>query len=180
MDSGKKRQKKRHIVRWRFHENGQFEKMGNLARILQRFGKNSNEVTKRGILPNGSYMKMENLDKNAKFRRKWRLSKVFFKGLAKYSVRCQKGASWQLIVGFTKWQIWQEFTKGLAKIKPIWKSKHVDNCESYGNDKLRNWPVWQRFIEGLTKKIVRQQKKHIDSWQFPRTWLIWEKDKWGI
>ena len=38
--------------------------MGNLARILQRFGKNSNEVTKRGILPNGSYVKMENLDRN--------------------------------------------------------------------------------------------------------------------
>ena len=131
--------------------------MGNLARILQSFGKNSNEVTKRGILPNGSYMKMENLDKNAKFRQKWLVSQVFLKGLAKYSERCQKGASWQLIVGFTKWQIWQEFTKGLAKMKPIWKNKHVDNCESYENDKLRNWPVWQGFMEGLTKKkIVRQ------------------------
>ena len=31
--------------------------MGNWARIHQRFGKNSNEVTKREILTNGDYKK---------------------------------------------------------------------------------------------------------------------------
>ena len=44
-----------------FHKNGKFEKMGNWARIHQRSGKTSNEVTKRGILTKG------------KFRQIWRV-----------------------------------------------------------------------------------------------------------
>ena len=39
-----------------FHENGKLK----LARIRQRFSKNSNEVTKREILTNGDYKKMAN------------------------------------------------------------------------------------------------------------------------
>ena len=43
--------------------------MGNWARIHQRLGKNSNEVTKTGILTNGDYKKkMANLGEKGK---KW-------------------------------------------------------------------------------------------------------------
>ena len=42
--------------------------MGDWARIHQRFGKNSNEVTKRGNLTNGDYKKMANLGKNGEFK----------------------------------------------------------------------------------------------------------------
>ena len=45
--------------------------MGDWARIHQRFGKNSNEVTKRGNLTNGGCRKMANLGENGKFRQKW-------------------------------------------------------------------------------------------------------------
>ena len=51
----------------------QIEKMGDWARIRQRFGKNSNEVTKRGNLANGDYKKMANLGENGKFRQKRRV-----------------------------------------------------------------------------------------------------------
>ena len=47
--------------------------MGDWARIRQRFGKNSNEVTKRGNLANGDYKKMANLGENGKFRQKRRV-----------------------------------------------------------------------------------------------------------
>ena len=55
--------------------------MGNWARIHQRFGKNSNEVTKTGILTNGDYKKkMANLGEKGK-----KLGKNgAFKGLANY------------------------------------------------------------------------------------------------
>ena len=50
--------------------------MGNWARIHQRFGKNSNEVTKREILTNGDYKKKgqmqakkeKKLGKNGEFK----------------------------------------------------------------------------------------------------------------
>ena len=48
--------------------NWQIEKMGDWARIHQRFGKNSNEVTKRGNLTNGDYKKMANFGKNGEFK----------------------------------------------------------------------------------------------------------------
>ena len=41
--------------------------MGDWARIHRKFGKNSNEVTKRAILPNGDYKKMANLGEKGKF-----------------------------------------------------------------------------------------------------------------
>ena len=49
--------------------------MGNRARIHQRFGKNSNEVTKREILTNGDYKKkMANVgEKGKKIGQKWRV-----------------------------------------------------------------------------------------------------------
>ena len=49
--------------------------MGNWARIHQRFGKNSNEVTKREILTNGDYKKKKaNVgEKGKKIEQKWRV-----------------------------------------------------------------------------------------------------------
>ena len=49
--------------------------MGNWARIHQRFGKNSNEVTKREILTNGDYKKKgANVgEKGKKIGQKWRV-----------------------------------------------------------------------------------------------------------
>ena len=41
--------------------------MGDWARIHRKFGKNSNEVTKRAILSNGDYKKMANLGEKGKF-----------------------------------------------------------------------------------------------------------------
>ena len=40
--------------------------MRNWAGIHKRFGKNSNEVTKRGILTNGDYKKTANLGEKGK------------------------------------------------------------------------------------------------------------------
>ena len=55
--------------------------MGNRARIHQRFGKNSNEVTKREILTNGDYKKkMANVGEKGKTLGK----NGEFKGLANY------------------------------------------------------------------------------------------------
>ena len=48
--------------------NWQIEKMGDWARIYRRFGKNSNEVTKRGNLTNGDHKKMANCGKNGEFK----------------------------------------------------------------------------------------------------------------
>ena len=80
------RQQKRHIDSWRFSE-----KTGNWARIHQRFGKTSIEVSKRGILTNGYYnKKMANVGENGKFRQKWRGCQTFIKGLAKYSNKMTK------------------------------------------------------------------------------------------
>ena len=74
-----------------FLENGKFEKTGNWARIHQRFGKTSIEVSKREILTNGYYnKKMANVGENGKFRQKWRVCQTFIKGLAKYSNKMTK------------------------------------------------------------------------------------------
>ena len=55
--------------------------MGNWARIHQRFGKNSNEVTKREILTNGDYKKkMTNVGEKGKKL----VKNGEFKGLANY------------------------------------------------------------------------------------------------
>ena len=55
--------------------------MGNWARIHQRFGKNSNEVTKREILTNGDYKKkMANVGEKGKKL----VKNGEFKGLANY------------------------------------------------------------------------------------------------
>ena len=49
--------------------------MGNWARIHQRFGKNSNKVTKREILTNGDYKKKKGKcrRKTKKIGQKWRV-----------------------------------------------------------------------------------------------------------
>ena len=80
------RKQKRHIDSWPFSRKWQFKKTENWARIHQRFGKTSIEVTKRGILTNGDYnKKIANLGEKGKFRQKCRVCQKFNKGLAKYS-----------------------------------------------------------------------------------------------
>ena len=60
-----------------FRENGKLEKTGNWARIHQRFGKTSIEVSKRGILTNSYYnKKMANVGENGKFRQKGECAKL--------------------------------------------------------------------------------------------------------
>ena len=79
-------------------ENDKFEKTENGARIHQRFGKTSMEVTNRGILTNGDYNKIvANLGKKGKFWKKWLVCQKFIKGLAKYSNEMTKRG--MLIVG---------------------------------------------------------------------------------
>ena len=85
--------------------NWQIEKMGDWARIHQRFSKNSNEVTKRGSLTNGDYKKMANLGENVKFRKNRE-----FKSLAKCKWDDKKGH-------IDKWQTWQIFIKVWQKCK---------------------------------------------------------------
>ena len=68
--------------------NWQIEKMGCCTRIRQRFGKNSIEVPKRGILTNSDYKKTANLGGKGKFRQKWRVQ-----GFGEIQQRRQKGAS---------------------------------------------------------------------------------------
>ena len=65
-------------------------------------------------------------------------------------------------------------------MKPMWKNKHVDTCEPYENDKLRNWPVWQGFIEGLTEKNSEAIKE--TYWQLAISTKMTNlgNDKWGI
>ena len=82
-----------------------------MARIYQRFCKNSNEVTKRGNLTNGDYKKMANLGENGKFRQKWRVQEF-----GQIQMRWQKGASWQMTI-LSKWQVWQKFIKVWQKCK---------------------------------------------------------------
>ena len=55
------------------HKNGKFEKMGNWARIHQRYGKTSNEVTKK-----------------VDFDKYGECAKKIIKGLAKYSHKMTK------------------------------------------------------------------------------------------
>ena len=58
--------------------------MGNWARIHQRFGKNSNEVTKREILTNGDYKKKKKKKANVGEKGKKMGKNGEFKGLANY------------------------------------------------------------------------------------------------
>ena len=58
--------------------------MGDWARIHRKFGKNSNEVTKRAILPNGDYKKKANLisaKKMASLRLRPNTSKMTKRGI---------------------------------------------------------------------------------------------------
>ena len=74
--------------------NWQIEKMGNWARIHQRFGKNSNKVIKRRILINGDYNEiMANFGVKGKSRQKWSIQ-----GFGQIQMRQQKGASWQMTI----------------------------------------------------------------------------------
>ena len=76
--------------------------MGNWARIHQRFGKNSNEVTKRGILTNGDYKKTANLgEKGKKIGQNGE-----FKGFANYKWDDKKGH-------LDKWQFYKNYKFGI-------------------------------------------------------------------
>ena len=80
------RQQKRHIDSWRFSE-----KTGNWARIHQRFGKTSIEVTKRGILTKAiTIRKWQILGEKGKFRQKWRVCQKVIEASAKYSSKMTK------------------------------------------------------------------------------------------
>ena len=70
-----------------FRENGKFEKTGNWARIHQRFGKTSIEVSRRGILTDGYYNeKMANVGENGKFGQKWRVCQTFIIKMTKKDI----------------------------------------------------------------------------------------------
>ena len=65
-----------------------------------------------------------------------------------------------------KWQIWQEFKKGLAKTKPIWKKKHVDNYELKKQWQIANLA---RIHQSSDKNFKWDSKKGIIKiWRFPR------------
>ena len=76
--------------------------MGNWARIHQRFGKNSNEVTKREILTNGDYKKkMANVGEKGKKL----VKNGEFKGLANYKWEDKNGY-------LDKWQFYKTYKFG--------------------------------------------------------------------
>ena len=83
-----------------------FAKMVNLVRSYQRFDKNLH----RGKLGNNSFKVCQNSNEMTK-------------------------EACRLLWVLQKWQIWQEFIKGLIKIKTRWRNRHVDNCGLYENDK---------------------------------------------
>ena len=56
-----------------------------------------------------------------------------------------------------KLQIWQWFI-GLAKIKPRWQKRHLDNCGSYENDKFCEIGEFG-FINGLPKILNETTKE---------------------
>ena len=145
------------------HKNGKFEKMGNWARIHQRSGKTSFEVTKRGILRKGRFRQIWRVcqknhqgfgqifkwdDKKGhvdswRFLGQWQILQIkdgeFGKKLSKvwqkFTKRWQKGASWQMAI-ITKMANWATIHSRFAKIQMRWQTKHVDNCEFYENDKF--------------------------------------------
>ena len=150
-----------------FRENGKFEKTGNWARIHQRFGKTSIEVSKRGILTNGYYnKKMANVGENGKFRQKWRVCQTFIKGLAKYSNKMTKK---DILTN-------SDFTKmtNLAKnLFKVWQKLKQDDKRGMsiivGFTKMTNFakPANLARIE-----TMRQENRHIDSWRFTQNWQI--------
>ena len=118
-----------------FHKNGKFEKMGNWARIHQRSGKTSFEVTKRGILRKG------------RFRQIWRVCQKNHQGFGQiFKWDDKKGhvdswrflGQWQIL---QRWRIWQEVIKGLTK---IYKEMTKRGILTNGDYKKRK--IGQQFI----------------------------------
>ena len=115
------------------HKNGKFEKMGNWARIHQRSGKTSFEVTKRGRLRKG------------RFRQIWRVCQKNHQGFGQiFKWDDKKGhvdswrflGQWQIL---QRWRIWQEVIKGLTKIyKEMTKRGILTNGDYNKNGKLGN------------------------------------------
>ena len=107
--------------------------MGNWARIHQRSGKTSFEVTKRGILRKG------------RFRQIWRVCQKNHQGFGQiFKWDDKKGhvdswrflGQWQIL---QRWRIWQEVIKGLTKIyKEMTKRGILTNGDYNKNGKLGN------------------------------------------
>ena len=87
--------------------------MGDWARIHRKFGKNSNEVTERAILPNGDYKKMANLGEKGKlnFGKKMESSRL----RPNTSEMTKRGIFTNN--NFIKITIWQKFIKVWQKCK---------------------------------------------------------------
>ena len=150
-----------------FRDNDKFKKTGNWARIHQRFGKTSTEVTKRGILTDGDHNnKIANLGEKGKFRQKWRVCQKFIQGLVKYSNEITKKGH------LDKWRFYEndKFGKNLFK---VWRKLEQDDKRGMS------------IIVGLTKityfakaanlariETMRQQNSHIDNWRFSQKWQI--------
>ena len=88
--------------------------MEDWARIHQRFVKNSNEVTKRGILTNGDYKKMANLGQKGKNRQKWRVQ-----GFGQMQMNNKKGH-------LDKWRFYENAKCG-KKLFPVWQKLKQDD-----------------------------------------------------
>ena len=137
--------------------------MGNWARIHQRSGKTSNEVTKRRILTKGKFRQISD-----KFCKDDEFGREVIKGLTKIyremtkrgiltngDYKKKKKTNWatihlrfakiqikwdderdiSIIVSFTKMTNLARFIKSLVKIKTRWRNRHFHNCGFNENDK---------------------------------------------
>ena len=149
------------------HKNGKFEKTGNWARIHQRFGKTSIEVSKTEILTNGYYnKKMANVGENGTFRQKWRVCQTFVKGLAKYSNKMTKK---DILTN-------SDFTKmtNLAKnLFKVWQKLKQDHKR--GMSIIAGFTKMTYFAKPANlarTETMKQQNRHIDRWRFTQNWQI--------
>ena len=150
-----------------FRENGKFEKTGNWARIHQRFGKTSIEVSKTEILTNGYYnKKMANVGENGTFRQKWRVCQTFIKGLTKYSNKMTK----KDILTNSDFTKMTNLGKNLFKVWQKLKQDHKRGMSIIvGFTKMTYFAKPANLARTETMK---QQNRHIDRWRFTQKWQI--------
>ena len=82
-----------------------------------------------------------------------------------------------------KWQIWQEFIKGLVKIKTRWQNRHVDNCGFYENDKcckIREFGKDSSKVWENCRLIISENIKFGENGQsgknLSKVWQKWKQD----
>lgn len=133
------RQQKRHIVSWRFWQKRKWDKMGKWARIWKRQILKKKANFRSIFDPRSGKMACcrSRLQLSSKIERS-----IFFQSnifceldFVQWPIcelhRTLSSPACRLLAVFKlrewhlrrKWQIWQEFKKGLAKTKPIWKKK---------------------------------------------------------